>query len=136
METEPLKTTTERNSVNPEVHALNGILKKGMAYADFRNQLLAHGWMPVIDAGCKANVVGTNHVALCADNPDLATCQVCDQMPELNACSGDGHCLVRFQNTDNTEIMEATSYGMIEDWNVSGEDSRLQVSQWDISTAK
>jgi hypothetical protein len=112
---------------------LQGLLKAGMAYADFRNAVLANGWKPVVDPQCKANVVGGNHASLCAANPDLASCQVCDQMPELSACSGDGHCLVRFEKPEKGEVLEATGYGMIEDWSVPGDDSRLQLSKWEVS---
>lgn len=113
--------------------ALEAVLKAGMAYADFRKQVLAQGWTPVRDAQCKANVVGENHQAVCSQDPNLAICKVCDQMTELSACSGDGHCLVRFRHDASGESLEATGYGMIEDWNVSGEDSRLQLSKWSFS---
>ncbi|WP_141400856.1 hypothetical protein [Pseudoxanthomonas wuyuanensis] len=113
--------------------ALEAVLQAGMAYADFRKQVLAQGWTPVPDAQCKANVVGENHDAVCSQDPDLATCKVCDQMTELSACSGDGRCMVRFRHDASGESLEATGYGMIEDWNVSGEDSRLQLSRWSFS---
>jgi hypothetical protein len=113
--------------------ALEAELKAGMAYADFRKQVLAQGWTPVPDAQCKANVVGENHQAVCSQDPNLAACKVCEQMTELSACSGDGHCLVRFRHEASGESLEATGYGMIEDWDVSGEDSRLQLSKWSFS---
>lgn len=113
--------------------ALEAELKAGMAYADFRKQVLAQGWTPVPDAQCKANVVGENHAAVCSQDPNQASCKVCDEMTELSACSGDGHCLVRFRHDGSGESLEATGYGMVEDWNVSGEDSRLQLSKWSFS---
>lgn len=113
--------------------ALQAVLKAGMAYADFRKQVLAQGWTPVPDTQCRANVVGGDHEAVCSQDPNLATCKVCDQMTELSACSGDGHCLVRFRHDASGESLEATGYGMVEDWNVSGEDSRLQLSKWSFS---
>jgi hypothetical protein len=113
--------------------ALEAELKAGMAYADFRKQVLAQGWTPVPDAQCKANVVGENHATVCSQDPNLASCKVCDEMTELSACSGDGHCLVRFRHDASGESLEATGYGMVEDWNVSGEDSRLQLSKWSFS---
>lgn len=120
-------------STTSSASALDGMLKPGMAYADFRKAVLGQDWTPVVDSQCKANVVGANHETLCAENPDLAACQVCDQVPELSACSGDGYCLTKFQHAGSGEALETTSYGMIEDWNVSGEDSRLQVLRWTFS---
>lgn len=125
----------EENKPQTAGAALEAVLQAGMAYADFRKQVLAQGWSPIPDAQCKVNVVGENHQAVCSQDPDLATCKVCDQMTELSACSGDGHCLVRFRHDASGESLEATGYGMIEDWNVSGEDSRLQLSRWSVSKA-
>lgn len=133
MDSQPPQAAIEGQAATSAGQALDRALKSGMAYADFRKRVLAGGWMPVVDAECKVNVVGGNHETLCAQNPDLVSCQVCDRMPELSACSGDGHCLVRFSHTGEGEALEATGYGMIEDWNVHGEDSRLQLSQWSFS---
>jgi len=124
--------TVEENKAQAASVALEAVLKAGMAYADFREQTLAQGWTPVPDVQCKANVVGENHEAVCSQDPNLASCKVCDEMAELSACSGDGHCLVRFRHASG-ENLEATGYGMVEDWNVSGEDSRLQLSKWSFS---
>lgn len=125
--------TVEENKAQAASAALEAVLKAGMAYADFRKQALDQGWTPVPDAQCKANVVGENHATVCSQDPNLATCKVCDEMTELSACSGDGHCLVRFKHGASGENLEATGYGMVEDWNVSGEDSRLQLSKWSFS---
>lgn len=123
----------EENKPQAASAALEAVLQAGMAYADFRKQVLAQGWTPVPDAQCKANVVGADHEAVCSQDPNLATCKVCEQMTELSACSGDGHCLVRFRHEASGESLEATGYGMVEDWNVPGEDSRLQLSKWSFS---
>jgi hypothetical protein len=123
----------EESEPQPASAALEAVLKAGMAYADFREQALAQGWAPVPDGQCKANVVGENHETVCSQDPSLATCKVCDEMTELSACSGDGHCLVRFKHGASGEHLEATGYGMVEDWSVLGEDSRLQLSKWSFS---
>lgn len=112
---------------------LEAVLKAGMAYADFRKQALAQGWTPVQDDQCASNVAGRNHQTVCSQNPNLAACKVCNQMTELSTCSGDGHCLVRFRHETSGESLDATGYGMIEDWSVSGEDSRLQLSKWSFA---
>lgn len=131
--TTPESVAMEETKAQTASAALEAVVKTGMAYADFRKQVLAQGWTPVPDAQCKANVVGGDHETVCSQDPNLATCKVCEQMTELSACSGDGHCLVRFKHDASGESLEATGYGMIEDWNVPGDDSRLQLSKWSFS---
>ncbi|HEV8693359.1 MAG TPA: hypothetical protein VGQ93_04100, partial [Lysobacter sp.] len=38
------------------VAALERVVRKGMAYADFRNEAMAQGWTPVVDPECRTNV--------------------------------------------------------------------------------
>lgn len=61
---------------------LRGFLKKDMAYADLRAAVLARGWKPVPIAECKKNVGGDT--------------TICDHLPELESCSGDGYCISHF----------------------------------------
>ena len=91
-------------------------LSKDMAYADLRRQVAADGWRSVPDPQCKANVAGG--VA------------ICDQVTELESCSGDGYCVMHFAR--NSEKMAVYTYGMIEDWMVPGEQSRLRVTEWEL----
>lgn len=100
---------------------LDGKLKKDMAYADLRKLLLTEGWTPLADPGCKDNVGGE---AL-----------ICDKVPELETCSGDGHCAMNFQNTATAARLRVTTYGEYSDWNVPGPESRLAVTGWDFSGA-
>lgn len=111
-------------------------LKEGMAYADFRKLVLANGWTPVVTPECVANVVGGDYASVCKASPDQISCRICELMPELDSYSGDGYSLVRFRHAGDGEQVEATGYGMIEDWNVSGDDSRLQVMGWEFSTSQ
>lgn len=103
-------------------------LSEGMAYADFRKAVLAKGWKPKVDAQCKANVVGGNFDQVCKDHPDQ--CKVCDEVPELSSCSGDGHCLMNFGRGAG-QALAVSTYGEIADWTVSGASSRLSVKWWD-----
>ena len=102
-----------------------------MAYADFRKLLVANGWTPVPTPECTANVVGGNHESVCKSMPDQITCKICELMPELDSYSGDGFALMRFKHAASGEVLEATGYGMIEDWSVAGDDSRLQLERWE-----
>lgn len=108
-------------------------LTKGMAYADLRKLLLDGGWEPVKDPNCQVQVVGYDEKT-CGSDPDLAVCKACAQMPELSAYSGDGYATMRFRHAGEGGL-KVVSYGMIEDWSVAGEDSRLRVEEWERAQA-
>lgn len=91
-------------------------LSKDMPYADLRRQVVAAGWQPVPDPQCKANVGGD--------------AVICDQITELQSCSGDGYCVMHFAR--NAEKLAVYAYGMAEDWRVQGEQSRLRVTEWEL----
>lgn len=132
METKTQAKTMEQQPVTAAGKALLPGLKEGMAYADFRKLVLANDWTPVVAPECMANVVGGDYASVCKANPDQIGCQICELMPELDSYSGDGYSLVRFRHAGDGEQVEVTGYGMIEDWNVSGDDSRLQVVGWEF----
>jgi hypothetical protein len=92
------------------------LLSKEMAYGDLRRKVTADGWLPVPDPDCKVNVGGEANV--------------CDDLTELESCSGDGFCVMRFAR--NGEKLEVYTQGMIEDWNAPGEASRLRVTEWEF----
>lgn len=133
MENQAQTATIQQQPVTAAGKALVPGLKEGMAYADFRKLVLANGWTPVVTPACTANVVGGDHAAVCEANPDQIICRICELMPELDSYSGDGYSLVRFRHAGDGEQVEATGYGMIEDWNVPGDESRLQVVGWEFS---
>lgn len=130
------QTRTETVDQQPTAAAGKALLpelKEGMAYADFRKLVLANGWTPAVTPECTANVVGGDYASVCKANPDQISCRICELMPELDSYSGDGYSLVRFRHAREGEQLEATGYGMIEDWNVSGDDSRLQAVGWEFT---
>ena len=108
-----------------------GQFSKGMAYADLRALAIKGGWIPVVDAQCKSNVMGSNYQQLCSSEAHSALCTACDISPELSGCSGDGYCGMYFSK--DGLMLHVVTYGMIEDLKVSGESSRLNVDGWDIS---
>lgn len=120
-------------STGDAVKATEAQLKKGMAYGDFRKAVLAQGWEPVPEPQCKANVVGANYEKVCKADPGL--CKVCDDLPELEACSGDAHCLVRFKHPQGATL-QATGYGEAQYWSATGKDSGFQVTDWEFGAAK
>ena len=110
---------------------LDTLLTKGTPYADVRSGLIKGGWSPRPDAQCRANVVGGDHESLCAANPELASCRRCAELPELSSSSSDGYSLMRFTGADGRSL-ELTTYGMLEDALVPGEDSGLALWAWTL----
>lgn len=115
---------------------LDALLKKGMAYGDFRKLVLDKGWKPAVNPECKANLVGDGADDLCAKSPQLTSCRICDELPELDSCSSDAHCLMRFHHPGAAGTLEVTGYGEVEYWNEAGEDAGLQVIDWQIAASK
>ena len=75
-----------------------------------------------------SNVVGANHGSICAAQPAPDVCTLCAQIPELNACSGDGYCEMQFAHPGTKTIMQVDTYGPTEDW--TQEDSGMRVTDW------
>ena len=125
----------EKNSqpqpIQPESHAFESKLKKGMSYAELRNIVVASGWNPVVDLECKANVVGADFKEICKSNPGLESCGICDHLPELSSCSGDAYCGMFFSN--GSEKLHVVTFGDFSDWDVAGGESQLSVESWDLS---
>lgn len=117
----------------PDMSSLHDALKKDMAYADLRKLALDGGWKTVADPQCRTQVVGHDE-QVCKENPDMSICRACTDIPELSAYSGDGYAITRFDH--GGERLQVTSYGMLEDWNVAGEESRLRVVEWSFTPAK
>jgi hypothetical protein len=99
------------------IRVLEGKLKKQMPYARLREIVLAEGWAPVVDPACKENVGGQ---AL-----------ICDQLPELESCSGDGYCLMWFAHSAARNKLRVGTYGDYARWNIPGQESALAVRFWE-----
>lgn len=103
-------------------HALEGVLKKDMAYVNLRNAALAEGWLPLMDPLCKENVGGE--------------AAICDQLAELESCSSDGRCLMRFAHGPDQSVLRVDTYGDYTKWSLSGESAALNVRGWEFSPAE
>lgn len=124
-------------SVAPDpASLLAGKLDKGMAYSEFRKLALDHGWRPKPDARCPANVVGGDYGTWCPANPNDAMCKVCDEVPELSSCSGDGHCLMHFAHKGTDKVLAVGTYGEISRWNAPAGKSGLMVTGWQYDAPK
>ncbi len=115
------KLQSTKRSLNDNVPrssktAIESQLIKQMPYGDLRNVLLKNGWQPVVTPDCKSNVGGK--------------AEVCDQLPEIEACSGDGYCLMNFANQSDSSKLTVTTYGDYRDWRTTGQESKLRVTRW------
>jgi hypothetical protein len=99
--------------------AVETAFTKEMPYADLRKRLTDAGWLPLRDPMCRENVGGA---AL-----------VCGELPEVESCSGDGHCVMHFANASEGKRIRVTAYGPSERWNVAGEEAAFAVNSWDVS---
>lgn len=105
-------------------------LRPGMAYGELRELVLAAGWSPRPNADCRTESVGDDADAFCAAHRELAVCRICAELPELQACSGDARCLMRFSHRSQHEDLEVAAYGEFDAWKETGTDAGLQVSGW------
>ena len=120
----PASATAVETSVNASQASLppriEKSFRKGMPYADLRKQLLTAGWLPLRDPSCWDNVGGE------------AT--VCNELPEVESCSGDGYCIMYFANAANAERIRIGTYGPYDRWNDPQEKNALAVNFWEISS--
>lgn len=83
--------------VEPSASELLGQkLKNEMAYEELRKTVLADGWLPLVTPECKENVGGE--------------AKICDQQPEVESCSGDGHCNMQFAHGDTQAKLRVGTY--------------------------
>ncbi|MDR7193573.1 hypothetical protein [Luteimonas terrae] len=123
------------SSSKTHVEAVVADLHTGMGYAAFRERVLAHGWTPRASPTCRADMVGDDAAAVCARNPQLTACHICDALPELQSCSSDARCLVRLGHAGSAQDLEARAYGEVDAWRDAGVDAGLQIMAWDFVPA-
>lgn len=97
-------------------------LREGMSYYDFRKAVLAAGWLPVETEDCVANTYGKP--------PALDRRNLCAELPELDSCSGDGHCILHFQDDRDTARFTVTTYGEANRWNAPLANRDMLVTGW------
>ncbi len=102
--------------------AIKSALAAEMPYATLRKTLLNAGWLPLRDPLCWENVGGS------AD--------VCYRLPEVEGCSGDGRCTMRFASEKDGAILRVTTYGDYRRWNRRGEETALSVKSFSFAPVK
>jgi hypothetical protein len=109
-------TPVEAVSAQPAVDA---DFAEDMAYATLRGRLIDSGWLPLRDPMCRENVGGT--------------APVCNELPEVESCSGDGRCVMHFANADDGKRIRVVTYGPYQRWNLPGEEAALAVKSWQVT---
>ena len=103
----------------PQAPAIDQGFTKSMAYADLRRQVLAAGWLPRVDPACAENIGGR--------------APICFELPELEVCSADGHCNLRFADAASGRELTVHTYGPRDRWDTPGEESMFAVTAWDFA---
>lgn len=117
-------------------HALDAALQPDMAYADARAAILRLGWQPVANHNCMEEIVGGNWKDMCETGDPLPDCDACKRMTELQLYGGAaGEAQSRFRHPDSDQFLTVTSFGMLSDWEVAGEDSRMRYASWRFEPA-
>ena len=115
----PAVVATAASAPPTAAPAVDSAFTKEMPYADLRKRLTDAGWLPLRDPMCRENVGGA---AL-----------VCGELPEVESCSGDGHCVMHFANAGEGKRIRVAAYGPSERWNVPGEEATFAVTSWEVS---
>ena len=116
--------------------ALEAALQSDMAYADARAAIVRLGWQPVPNPNCMEEIVGGNWKDMCETGDPLPACDACKRMTELQLHGGAaGEAQSRFRHPDSDQFLTVTSFGMLSDWEVAGEDSRMRYATWRFEPA-
>ena len=104
-----------------KTQALEAKLSEGMAYADLRTSVLEAGWLPVQDYSCSEKTGGE--------------ARICQELPELEACSGDGRCVMWFGHDGSGSLLRVDAFGDYTKWQLAGDGALLNVRAWEFSEA-
>ncbi len=101
LSTEPVVDSIAADDTNnlSAAEMLEKKLSKQMPYAELRKIAIADGWLPLVEPNCKQNVGGE---AL-----------ICGQQPEVESCSGDGHCNMQFAHGVSQTMLRVGTYSDI-----------------------
>ena len=109
---------------------LGGAIRQGMSYGELSKAMSEHGWQPVSGDACLVNMVGADHAAKCAANPNSQSCAWCRELPALQQCSADGRCLLRFTNASSGQVLEVGMDGELDLWKHNAPETMFGVSGW------
>lgn len=87
-----------------------GAVRSGMDYSAFRRALLDAGWQAPANPDCVTGVYGGDGTRA-AGEPNI-----CRELPEIEACSGDGYCVMNFADLRAGRRIRVTTYGEYGAW--------------------
>jgi len=117
---QPVQAPAGQNeSQSPAAIAFGAQMQPQTAYADLRDAVLRAGWLPLQIAGCAANIGG--------DAP------ACRELPELDGCSADGACLMRFGEAASSRVLTVRTYGDLRRWQDGGAAATLRVVEASVA---
>jgi hypothetical protein len=99
-----------------------GAVRSGMDYDAFRRAITSAGWRAARDPDCVQGVYGGDGTRSPGEP------NVCRDLPEIEACSGDGYCVMNFSNPRTRRRIRVTTYGDYGGWQRPG---RLSVLGWE-----
>lgn len=98
-----------------------GAVRSGMDYSAFRRALLGAGWQAPANPECVTGVYGGDGTRAAGES------NVCRELPEIEACSADGYCVMNFSGPSGRRI-RVTTYGDYSAWRQPG---LLSVLGWE-----
>ncbi|MCS3748584.1 hypothetical protein FHY18_004221 [Xanthomonas arboricola] len=102
----------------PATPAIAQFFRKDMTYSELRTRLLRDDWLPLREPRCWDNIGG-----------DADVCRV---LPEVDSCSADGYCIMRFANRALGLQAQITTYGPYDAYNATGGGSALKARSLDV----
>lgn len=116
----PLEALPAAESARRSAQDVMAGLKAGVPYYAVRAKLESGGWLPIQDGACADNMGGGAQAALCS------------ALPELEACSGDGRCVMNFGDAEAARRLRLDTEGDISRWQESGNPPALAVRSWTL----
>jgi len=95
--------------------------RQDMPYAELRKRFLAENWLPLREPACWHNIGGD--------------AEVCNALPEVDSCSADGYCSMRFANRELGMQARIVTYGPYDSWNSDKGSTALKVRSLDVQAA-
>ena len=112
--------------------AINKMIRLKLPYKEVRFKLLSTGWKPKKNSECRSNSFGAYFDKECKSDPSIANCDLCDELQELQECSGDGYCNMLFIDGKSGRELHISTYGDISGWNKATVENDLHVKSADV----
>jgi hypothetical protein len=106
-----------------EALVAQGTQQSGPSYTSVRAAALAEGWQPA--ATSDSDCAGEGVIGYVGPNDEARN--FCEVLPEIENCTSNGLCLMRFRQPASGRILEITTYGDYSAWGGPDQDAALYV---------